>query len=85
MGPRVKRHNLGLAPAPLFAVIQKNLIKALVGLTFFVIFMAVLGFWFEPELIRITTWIVDRIGFLGMALLLLVTEHWSRRFRQTYC
>jgi membrane protein YqaA with SNARE-associated domain len=55
-------------------VIQKNLIKALVGLTFFVIFMAALGFWFEPELIRITTWIVDRIGFLGMALLLLVTD-----------
>lgn len=55
-------------------VIQKNLIRAFVGLTFFVILMGLLGYWFEPELILVTTWIVERVGFTGMAMLLWATD-----------
>lgn len=55
-------------------MIQKNLIKALIGLIFFVILMGALGVWFEPQLVLITTWIVERVGFVGMAMLLWVTD-----------
>ena len=55
-------------------MIQKNLIKALIGLIFFVILMGALGYWFEPQLVLITTWIVDQVGFVGMAMLLWVTD-----------
>jgi membrane protein YqaA with SNARE-associated domain len=55
-------------------MIQKNLIKALIGLTAFILLMALLGYLFEEELTRITTWIVDKIGFAGMAAILSVTD-----------
>lgn len=55
-------------------MIQQNLIKAVVGLVLFLVAMAVLGLAYEEELVMITTWIVDRIGFLGLALILFFTD-----------
>ncbi|MGR9044569.1 MAG: YqaA family protein [Gammaproteobacteria bacterium] len=36
--------------------------------------MGVLGFWFEDEMSMMTNWVVDRIGFTGLCLILLVTD-----------
>ena len=55
-------------------MIEKNLVKALIGLLLFIVGMSVLGLLFEDELVRATTWIVERIGFTGMAMILLVTD-----------
>ena len=55
-------------------MIRKNLINALVGLLLFVVVMGLLGVLFEAELTRTTTWIVDKIGFVGMAGVLAVTD-----------
>ncbi len=55
-------------------MIQKNLIKAVVGLVAFLVAMGLLGYLFEEELTAGTEWVVDRIGFVGLALILLVTD-----------
>lgn len=55
-------------------MIQQHLIKALIGLVAFIAAMAVLGFVFEEELTAITTWAVDRVGFIGLAAILMVTD-----------
>ncbi|MCU0931493.1 MAG: VTT domain-containing protein [Serpentinimonas sp.] len=55
-------------------MIRRNLINALVGLVVFVVLMGVLGYLFEPELVKVTTWIVERIGFAGMAVILAITD-----------
>lgn len=55
-------------------MIQQNLIKALAGLAVFIIAMGVLGFVFEDELTAGTTWVVARIGFAGLAMILMVTD-----------
>ena len=55
-------------------MIQQNLIKALIGLVAFIAAMAVLGFVFEDELTVITAWVVDRVGFVGLAAILMVTD-----------
>ena len=55
-------------------MIQQNLIKALLALIAFIVGMSVLGFMFEDELTAGTTWVVDRIGFIGLAAILMVTD-----------
>ncbi|TVQ68750.1 MAG: hypothetical protein EA373_10125, partial [Oceanospirillales bacterium] len=55
-------------------MIQKNLIKALLGLVIFIVLMVVLGILFEEEMAQATGWVVDRIGFWGLAGILLVTD-----------
>ncbi|MCH8479549.1 MAG: VTT domain-containing protein [Wenzhouxiangella sp.] len=55
-------------------MIQQNLIKALIALVAFVVVMAVLGLVFEEEMTVATTWVVERVGFLGLAAILLVTD-----------
>lgn len=55
-------------------MIQKNLLKALLALFLLVVAMAVLGYVYEDELRAATTWIVSRIGFAGMVMILMVTD-----------
>jgi len=55
-------------------MIQENLLKALIALVAFLVVMGVLGFLFEEEMELATTWVVDRIGFAGLGLILLVTD-----------
>lgn len=55
-------------------MMQQHLIKALVGLVAFIAAMAVLGFVFEDEMAAATTWVVERVGFVGLAGILMVTD-----------
>lgn len=55
-------------------MIKQNLIKALIGLMLFIVAMGLLGMALEEELVVITTWIVERIGFAGLAAILMVTD-----------
>ena len=55
-------------------MIQQNLIKALIALLAFIAIMGILGYVFEEELIAITTWVVERVGFAGLAAILMVTD-----------
>lgn len=55
-------------------MIQENLLKALVALVLFILAMGVIGFLFEEEMELATTWVVERIGFAGLGLILLVTD-----------
>ncbi|MCO6433085.1 YqaA family protein [Nitrosomonas nitrosa] len=55
-------------------MIRENLIKAIIALVVFVLFMSTLGYLFEAELTVATDWLVSRIGFLGLCLILLVTD-----------
>lgn len=55
-------------------MIQENLVRALVGIVVFVITMSALGFLFEDELTTATNWLVARIGFAGLCLILFVTD-----------
>lgn len=55
-------------------MIQQNLIKAVLGLVLFIVTMVALGIIFEDEMTFATTWVVERIGFWGLALILLMTD-----------
>jgi membrane protein YqaA with SNARE-associated domain len=55
-------------------MIQKNLISALVGLTAMVLLMGLLGYLYEDQLTLATTWVVERIGFVGLMAILMVTD-----------
>jgi membrane protein YqaA with SNARE-associated domain len=55
-------------------VIQDHLLKAVIALVAFVAAVTLLGLLFEDQLAEGATWVVDRIGFPGMALILLVTD-----------
>lgn len=55
-------------------MIRENLIKAVIALVVFAIAISVLGYLFEDELTMGTNWVVERIGFLGLCLILLVTD-----------
>lgn len=55
-------------------MIQQNLIKAFIGVLALISVMAVLGFVYEDEMTAVTTWVVDRVGFLGLAVILMVTD-----------
>jgi len=55
-------------------MVRKNLIKAIIGLLLFILIISGLSFWLEEELMLITTAVVDQIGFLGLCLILLVTD-----------
>ncbi len=55
-------------------MIRENLLKALASILLIVVTMSVLGFWLEEEMIIGTNWVVDRIGFAGLCLILFVTD-----------
>lgn len=55
-------------------MIQQHLIKAFVGLVAMLAAVAALGFMFEDEMTAGTTWVVERVGFLGLAAILMVTD-----------
>jgi len=55
-------------------MIQLNLIKALLGLILFLLALGLLGLFLEDELTAITTWLVMRIGFAGLAIILMVVD-----------
>ena len=55
-------------------MIQKNLIKALLGLVIFIVLMVTLGILFEEEMAQATSWVVDKIGFWGLAAILMLTD-----------
>jgi membrane protein YqaA with SNARE-associated domain len=55
-------------------MIRENLTKALAGLLILIIVLSLLGFWFEEELMTATNSMVDRIGFAGLCLILLITD-----------
>lgn len=55
-------------------MVRENLLKALAGILLIVVMMSVLGFWLEEEMIIGTNWVVDRIGFAGLCLILFVTD-----------
>ncbi|MCW5602885.1 hypothetical protein [Nitrosomonas sp.] len=46
----------------------------MIALVVFVLVMSALGYLFEEELTVATDWLVSRIGFLGLCLILLVTD-----------
>jgi len=55
-------------------MIRENLLKALAGILILVVAMAALAFWFEEEMSIGTNWLVGRIGFAGLCLILLLTD-----------
>lgn len=55
-------------------MIRENLLKALASIVILFIAMGALGFWLEDELIVGTNWMIERIGFAGLCLILLVTD-----------
>lgn len=61
-------------PAPRGDLLRDNLLKAVLALVVFVLAMGVLGLVLEEELTTGTAWVVERIGFVGLCLILLVTD-----------
>lgn len=55
-------------------MIRENLLKALAGILMLIVAMAALAFWFEEEMSIGTNWLVGRIGFAGLCLILLLTD-----------
>lgn len=55
-------------------MLRDNLLKAGLGVVLFVLAMGVLGVLLEDELTTGTTWVVERIGFVGLCAILLVTD-----------
>lgn len=55
-------------------MIKRHLYAALLGLCAFIVVMGVLGYLFEGELEFLASWIVARVGFAGLALLLFITD-----------
>lgn len=55
-------------------MIQQHLLKALIGLVALIAVVALLGFMYEDEMTAITTWVVDQVGFVGLAAILMVTD-----------
>ncbi len=55
-------------------MIRKNLLKALAGILIIIIAMSALGFWLEDEMEIATNWVVDRIGFAGLCVILFITD-----------
>ncbi len=55
-------------------MVRENLLKALAGILIIVVMMGALSYWFEKEMSLMTNWVVERIGFAGLCLILLVTD-----------
>lgn len=55
-------------------MLKENLLKALAGILALVVAMALLGYWYEDEMSQATNWVVDRIGFGGLCLILFLTD-----------
>ncbi|SDY76820.1 YqaA family protein [Nitrosomonas halophila] len=55
-------------------MIGDNLIKAVIAVVVFILATSALGYWLEDELTMATTWVVNKIGFFGLGLILLVTD-----------
>ena len=55
-------------------MIRGILQKALAGILIIILAMGTLGFWLEEEMSIATNWVVDRIGFAGLCLILFLTD-----------
>jgi len=55
-------------------MIERNLYAALFGLAAFIVVMGVIGFVYEDELAAMAEWVVQHIGFAGLAIILMVTD-----------
>jgi len=55
-------------------MIERNLYAALFGLGAFIVAMGIIGFVYEDQLASMANWVVQRIGFAGLALILMVTD-----------
>ena len=55
-------------------MLKENLFKALAGILLLIVVMAALGFWFDEQMRFATNWVVERIGFAGLCLILFVTD-----------
>jgi membrane protein YqaA with SNARE-associated domain len=55
-------------------MIERNLYAALIGLAAFIVVMGVIGFVYEDELATMAEWVVQHIGFAGLAMILMVTD-----------
>jgi len=55
-------------------LVRENIAKGLVALVLFLLLLGVLGFFLEQELIDATNWLVAQIGFVGLCLVLFVTD-----------
>jgi len=54
--------------------IQRNLVLGGVGLVALVGLLAMVGKFFEPQLLAVTTWTYQTLGFVGLASILVVTD-----------
>lgn len=55
-------------------MIERNLYAALFGLGAFIVAMGIIGLVYEEQLASMADWVVQRIGFAGLALILMVTD-----------
>lgn len=55
-------------------MLKENLFKALAAVLILIAVTAALGYWFDEQMRMATNWIVERIGFAGLCLMLFVTD-----------
>ncbi|MBS4050080.1 MAG: VTT domain-containing protein [Methylomonas sp.] len=55
-------------------MLKENLFKALAGILLLTAVMAALGYWYDEQMRFATNWVVERIGFAGLCLILFVTD-----------
>jgi membrane protein YqaA with SNARE-associated domain len=54
--------------------VQRNLVRGGVGLVALVGLLALVGKYFEPQLLGLTTWTYQTVGFVGLASILAITD-----------
>ncbi|MBN2191741.1 MAG: VTT domain-containing protein [Polyangiaceae bacterium] len=66
----------GLPPEPDWVgqYVRRTLLKGLVALILLVAGMAILGRFYTAELLAVTAWVNEQLGFVGLALLLVLTD-----------
>ncbi|MBS3963513.1 MAG: VTT domain-containing protein [Methylomonas sp.] len=55
-------------------MLKENLVKTLIGLLLLMVLMAALGYGFEDPMYQATHWVIERIGFVGLCLIMFVTD-----------
>ena len=65
----------GLTSNPeLRAYVRRNLIRAGMVLVLAIVALGLTGLWFEDELLGACTWVLERVGLLGIAAILYVSD-----------
>ena len=55
-------------------MIRETLFKTIISIALLVLLLAFAGLWFEKELTIGTNWLLGRVGFYGLCLLLFITD-----------